>query len=319
MAEFLTIGEPLYGMASLEEDVELSEVSEFRRYLAGAEVNVAIGMSRLGVDVSYTTQLGNDVFSKYIIKELNKNKIGTESVFITEDYNTAFQLKSKVSTGDPIFGYLRKNSAGTQYNQENLDDIDYSEMKIIHATGLFPALSQMNYNSVSYLMKIARLKGSLLTFDPNLRPQLWKSEKEMVKKLNRLAFNADIVMPGLKEGQILTGETSPEKIADFYLEKGVKTVIIKLGPEGAFFKNNEESHVIPGFKIAKVVDTVGAGDGFAVGVLSGLIRGYDLKDCVERGVAIGALAVTVMGDSDGYPDEETLQEFIKNGKRWENK
>lgn len=65
---------------------------------------------------------------------------------------------------------------------------------------------------------------------------LWKSEAEMVEKLNRLAFQADWVLPGLKEGMILTGQQTPEGIADFYLRHGVKAVVLKTGADGAWYK-----------------------------------------------------------------------------------
>lgn len=72
---------------------------------------------------------------------------------------------------------------------------------------------------------------------------LWKSEAEMVEKLNRLAFQADWVLPGLKEGMILTGQQTPEAIADFYLRHGVKARIIKTGADGAWYKaaNGEQA------------------------------------------------------------------------------
>ena len=72
-----------------------------------------------------------------------------------------------------------------------------------------------------------KAQGKTISFDPNLRPVLWKSEAEMVEKLNQLAFQADWVLPGLKEGMILTGQQTPEAIADFYLRHGVRAVIIK--------------------------------------------------------------------------------------------
>lgn len=315
MGKFLTIGEPLYGMASLEDDVSLENAQKFKRYLAGAEVNCAKGMSRLKFDTDYVSRLGNDVFSKYIVQELAKDNISTKYVSYSDTENTAFQLKSKVTKGDPVFGYLRKNSAGANFKMECLDDIDYTDVSLIHVTGVFSSVSQNSYNCVNYLMKIGKLHKSLISFDPNLRPQLWESKEKMIKSINRLAFNSDIFLPGLKEGQILTGLTTPKEIADFYLSEGVGTVVIKLGPQGAYVKNKDLSSTIPGFKVDHVVDTVGAGDGFAVGVLSGIMKGLEWKDIVTRGTAIGALAVTVSGDSEGYPTEEELQAFIKNTER----
>ena len=154
-----------------------------------------------------------------------------------------------------------------------------------------------------------KAQGKTISFDPNLRPVLWKSEAEMVEKLNRLAFQADWVLPGLKEGVILTGQQSPEGIADFYLQRGVKAVVIKTGPDGAWYKtaSGEQGAVAP-VKVDNVVDTVGAGDGFAVGVISALLEGKTLQQAVQRGNKIGSLAIQVPGDSEGLPTREGLGE-----------
>lgn len=320
MIEFLTIGEPLYGMRSLDVDVDLEHVVNFERYIAGAEYGISVGMSRLGFDVGYITRLGKDVFSKYIIQELERNNISTDFVSYSDDRNTAFQLKSNVSDGDPVFGYLRKQSAGAYMPTEAIDDIDFSTIKHVHITGLFAALSDQNFESLNRLIKVAREHDISITFDPNLRPQLWESEEIMRERINALAIQADVVLPGLGEGKILTNKDTPDEVADFYLNQGVKTVITKLGPEGAHIRTKDDegnavSEVIPGF-VVDVVDTVGAGDGFAIGAMSGMLKGLSVQKSVERAVAIGALAVTKTGDSEGYPTEEELQDFIKNGKRY---
>ncbi len=138
---------------------------------------------------------------------------------------------------------------------------------------------------------------------------LWKSEAEMVEKLNRLAFRADWVLPGLKEGVILTGQQTPEGIADFYLSRGVKAVVIKTGCDGARFKSaSGEQGTVDAIKVDNVVDTVGAGDGFAVGVISALLEGKTLLQAVNRGNKIGSLAIQVRGDSEGLPTRDALGE-----------
>ena len=123
----------------------------------------------------------------------------------------------------------------------------------------------------------------------NLRPVLWPSREVMIEQLNQLAFAADWVLPGLKEGQILTGQSTPEGIADFYLERGVQAVIIKTGPDGAWFKTAAgDKAAVAAVKVDNVVDTVGAGDGFAVGTLSALLEGKTLIQAVQRGNKIGS-------------------------------
>src|SRR6185312_14808806 len=101
----------------------------------------------------------------------------------------------------------------------------------------------------------------------------------------------------LEEGRFLTGETTPEGIARFYRQAGARLVVIKLGAEGAYFDGEVNGAVgsghVPGFPVAEVVDTVGAGDGFAVGVISALLAGRSVSDAVRRGAWIGARAVQV--------------------------
>ncbi len=91
-----------------------------------------------------------------------------------------------------------------------------------------------------------------------------------------------------------------------------ETVIIKDGSKGAYVQTADENYDVAGYKVEKVVDTVGAGDGFAVGVLSGILEGLDLKDSVKRGNAIGAIQVMNIGDNEGLPTPKELKAFQEN-------
>jgi len=154
----------------------------------------------------------------------------------------------------------------------------------------------------------ARHAGRSVSFDPNLRPRLWPSEAVMSNSLNALASHCDWVLPGLAEGRLLTGEATPEGIADFYLARGASTVVVKLGPAGAYYASTvtQERGTVPGAPVARVVDTVGAGDAFAVGVISGLLEGLTLVQATERGAWIGARVVQFPGDCDGLPSRAEL-------------
>lgn len=183
-------------------------------------------------------------------------------------------------------------------------------------TGIPPALSsEMRAFSFRALQKMKEA-GKTISFDPNLRLQLWKEEEDMIHTVNQMASQVDWFFPGLAEGQRLTGCHEPEEIADVYLQKGVKLVVIKLGAEGAFYKGEAGQGIVSGFYVQNVVDTVGAGDGFAVGVISGLLDGLSDEKSVIRGNAVGALAVMSPGDKDGLPTREKLQSFLKEAKRY---
>ncbi len=111
---------------------------------------------------------------------------------------------------------------------------------------------------------------------------------------------------GLEEGRLLSGWQEPADIAAFYLDMGVDAVAIKLGPSGAYYRDAHGEGLVPGVPVATVVDTVGAGDGFAVGVVSALLEGLPLPDAVARGNWIGSRAVQVRGDMEGLPKRSQL-------------
>lgn len=312
--DIVTFGEAMT-MFIANEIGELHRVKNFTRALAGAETNVAIGLSRLGYKVGWVSKVGDDPFGQYIIEALDQEGVDTNCIKVDSSFPTGFQLKSKVSEGDPKVKYFRKGSAASTLGTKDID-IDYiTGARHLHATGIPLALSKSAREFSKEVIKQMKAAKRTVSFDPNLRPNLWSSENEMVETINSFAAQADWVLPGIGEGKILTGYSNPKDIAAFYLDKGVKLVVIKLGPEGAYFRTADDEQVIPGFYVEKVVDTVGAGDGFAVGVISGLLDGLQIEDAVVRGNAIGAQAVMSPGDSDGLPTRDVLESFIINNKR----
>lgn len=288
----------------------LHEVEEFTRLLAGAEVNVAIGLKRLGHSVSYVTKLGTDPFGTYIEEKLKKEGIATQ---ITKDdqHFTGYQLKNKVFKGDPEVFYYRKNSAASCLSEEDVEKVDFEGAKVLHLTGIPPALSQSCRNATYRMIERARENGMLVTFDPNLRPTLWESKSVMIRTINDLAARADMVLPGTGEGKILMGSEAPEEIAAYYRGLGAKAVIVKTGADGAYVDTEEQKETFCGFKVEQVVDTVGAGDGFAVGIISGYLEGLSIEKMIERANAIGAIQVSVESDNEGLPTQEELQAYIE--------
>jgi len=307
--DVITIGEAM-AMFVATKTGELSAVDHFIKRVAGAELNVATGLARLGLKVGWVSRVGNDSFGQFVLDTLENEGIETAGVTLDGRYPTGFQLKSKVTDGtDPIVEYFRKGSAASHLSVEDFNPIWFTAARHLHLSGVAAALSASSYALLDHAAGAMKAAGKTISFDPNLRPVLWKSEAEMVEKLNHLAFQADWVLPGVKEGQILTGEKTPEGIADFYLNRGVKAVILKTGADGAWFKTADgEQGAVAAVKVENVVDTVGAGDGFAVGVVSALLEGKTLQQAITRGNIIGSLAIQVQGDSEGLPTRQQLGE-----------
>ncbi|PXW27630.1 sugar kinase [Paraburkholderia caballeronis] len=304
--DVITYGEAM-AMFVATEAGPLASVSQFAKRAAGAELNVATGLARLGFKVGWMSRVGADSFGQFVRDVLAAERIDARAVTTDERFPTGFQLKSKSDDGsDPAIEYFRRGSAASRLS---LDDYraDYVlGARHLHLSGVAPAISESSRELAFKLAREMRAAGRTISFDPNLRPTLWPSRETMVATLNELAAYADWVLPGLGEGLVLTGSDRPDEIARFYLERGARGVIVKLGADGAYFRTADTEGFVRAQPVARVVDTVGAGDGFAVGVISALLDGRSLPQAVARGNRIGALAVQVIGDSEGLPDRARL-------------
>ncbi|CAB3810447.1 sugar kinase [Paraburkholderia fynbosensis] len=297
----------------------LSEVEHFTRRVSGADLNVATGLARLGYRVGYITRVGRDAFGDHIRATLEREAIDQRCVTVDDRFATGFQLKGVGLAGeDPKTEYFRRGSAASRLSLDDYVAEYVLGSRHLHLTGIAPAISLSSRELAFHLAIKMRGAGKTVSFDPNLRPTLWPSRAEMVSQLNELAKYADWVFPGLCEGEILTGRTDVREIAGFYLERGARGVAVKLGEDGAYFRTEQEEGVVPGVRVERIVDTVGAGDGFAVGVVSGLLENMPMADAVARGNRIGALAIQVTGDSEGLPtraDLEALEQFADGSGR----
>lgn len=285
----------------------LALVESFSKRTAGAETNVAIGLSRLGFSVGWASRLGNDSMAQYLLSTILAEHIDCSRVVCDPTQQTGFMFKGKVLDGsDPPVEYHRKGSAASHLGAKDIDVLWLQSCRHLHATGIFPALSSDTLAATHRSFDVVRSSGSTISFDPNLRLALWPSVEKMLFEVNTLSARADWLFPGLEEGRMLTGLTAPEEIAIFYRNLGAKLVVIKLGPAGAYFDSPNATGYVAGCPVSKVVDTVGAGDAFAVGAISALLEGKSVNSAVERASWIGARAVEVRGDTEGLPTREFL-------------
>lgn len=303
--DVITLGETMVAFAAHEAG-PLAQAQTFTKIAAGAETNVGVGLARLGLKVSWLSRLGNDSFGDYIRAAVGGEGVDCSAVVQDTTRPTGFMLKSRVVDGDPTVEYYRRGSAASALSLADFDETRFRAARHLHVTGITPALSPSAAELVEHAMRFMRAQGRTISFDPNLRPRLWPGRDAMAAHLNRLAALADWVLPGLAEGRTLTGLQTPQEIATFYLDSGARAVVVKLGAEGAYWRSAQGEGTVPGVKVARVVDTVGAGDGFAVGVISARLEGHDWPAALARGNWIGAQAVQVVGDMEGLPRRAQL-------------
>lgn len=308
--DVVTFGEVMAMFIALDSG-PLEQVANFTRALAGAETNVAIGLARLGHRAGWIGRVGHDPLGSYAIAELAASGVDTAAVTRDPHAQTGFQLKSRADGGDPQVAYFRTGSAGSRLEATGATDRYIASARHLHVTGIPLALSATTRQFAIRAIATARAAGMTVSFDPNLRPSLWSSAEEMIGVTNEVAATADWVLPGLQEGRILTGNATADAadIARYYLRLGAQRVVVKAGACGASLHTATESRHRGVFTI-RVVDTVGAGDGFAVGLISAHLDGLGIDEALERAAAIGALATTSSGDKDGLPDRPQLADFL---------
>lgn len=307
--DVFTFGETMV-LFQPEQMLSLEYVHQFPKRIGGAESNVAIGLSRLGHSVGWFSKLGDDPFGRYIQKYIRGEDVDTSSCLFTDKAPTGLLFKEQLSPDDVNVYYYRKGSAASLMGPDDLNEEYIAQAKILHISGITPALSDSSYQAVMKAIEIAKKNDMKIVFDPNLRLKLWTVERAR-EVFNEIADSADIILPGLDEGQMMTGETEVEKVAEALMGDTDKTIIIKLGSKGAYVHSKNEKAYVEGFPVKQIVDPVGAGDGFAAGIISGVLRNEPLQTVVRRANAIGAMVVGTSGDVEGLPTFKAVEQFMK--------
>lgn len=312
MTDVLTIGETMVLMNPTETG-PLRYADRFAKRIGGAESNVAIGLSRLDHDATWVSRLGDDPHGRYVRDTIRGEGVTTEVAF-DETAPTGLMFKERREVGESRVFYYRDGSAASRLTPDDVPADVLAESEYLHLTGITPALSESCRDLVLEVARLAGEQGTRVSFDPNLRFKLWNASA-MRETLLPLAERSDVVFPGVEEGEVLLGTDDPAEIAAGFRERGADEVVVTLGGDGAFVAADGIERRVPAAPIERVVDTVGAGDGFVAGYLSGRLDGLDPLGSAERASACGALATTVAGDIEGLPTREDLTRFTTGAEQ----
>ncbi|MDF2934683.1 MAG: 2-dehydro-3-deoxygluconokinase [Paenibacillaceae bacterium] len=308
--EVLTFGESMgLLMSAGNKGIEYSATLD--KSFGGAESNFAIGVARLGHRVGWFGRLGKDPLGLMIQKRIRGEGVDVSRVELTDEAPTGLMLKEAIS-GKSFVYYYRKNSAASLMRPEHLDEDYIKQAKILHVTGITAALSESCRETLWAAIRIAKKHGVKVCFDPNLRLKLWTLE-EARSVLLPMAEEADFFLPGLDELKLMYETEDFDEIVA-RLSKLRAVSIVKGGDDETYLIENGKVTAIPFFKAERVVDTVGAGDGFCAGFIVGVLKGYELAEAVRLGSLMGSLAVQMEGDWEALPTWEKAQAVLQNKK-----
>ncbi|MCG9129812.1 hypothetical protein JT359_19655 [Candidatus Poribacteria bacterium] len=317
MPKALCIGELLIDFVSTTPDVTLAEAPGFVKAPGGAPANVAVGLSKLGIETGFIGKVGADPFGDFLIETLQQTHVDTEYLISGEDCRTTLAFVATRSDGMKDITFYRHPGADIQLSPDEID------LAYIRSTELF------HYGSVSLshsptreatltAIQAAKSVGAFISYDPNLRLMLWDNADDAKHWIWEVMPYADVVKISEEEWEFVTGDVELSSGIEKILELGVKLLVITLGERGCYYTNGKADGYVDGYNV-EVVDTLGAGDAFVAAMLSKLMKYTNLssipKDQLETIMqysnAAGAIATQKVGVIPSLPTHEDIVNFLQ--------
>lgn len=279
MKKVIAIGEALIDFIPHEKGRALNNVENFLRVPGGAPLNVAAAVAKLGGKSQMLTKLGQDGFGDAILNEVKPLGVDVSRISRTKEANTALAFVSLREDGERDFSFYRNPSADMLLSAEEICSEDFNERDILHfcSVSLIDAPIKEAHRRA---IEIAKEKGCLISFDPNVRLPLWKQPEDCRKAILEFLPLSNIVKISDEELEFITGIKDEKESLDSLLTGDVKVIIYTKGTNGAEFITKERVIFSPSFKVS-AQDTTGAGDSFIGSLLYQVAEGeYSLEELV---------------------------------------
>ncbi len=305
--ELVTLGETM-GVLAADEVGPLRTGHRMVLGIAGAESNVAIGVSRLGRHATWIGRVGGDQIGQLVLRELRAEGVDVSHAIVDEAAN-GLMLKVRRTTATTEVMYARRDSAGSRLRPDDLPVDVISSAKVLHVTGVTPALSQTARAAVFRAVEIARANGVLVSLDLNHRSRLWPDD-EAAAVLGELVKQCDVVFASDHEAALVVGVVEHADAATRLAALGPRHAIIKRGDRGYLADIDGKPFGGPSISVP-VADPVGAGDAFVAGYLASWLDGATPARALETANLVGAFAVAAPGDWEGLPTRAELTAFAR--------
>jgi 2-dehydro-3-deoxygluconokinase len=279
--------------------------------IGGAESNVAIALSRLGLSAGWAGYLSADEPGQIVLDRIRGEGVDTSRVRRLEEAPTGLYLREKVGAEVRVY-YYRRGSAASKMAPEAFDPDYLAGAAFLHLTGVTPALSADCRAFVLWAARQARASGARVSFDVNYRSKLW-SAAEAKGFTEEVLPLVDLLFVGDEEAQALWGRDDERFVRELAAGRGPQEVVLKRGERGSLVLLEGEILEQPAFPTVEV-DPIGAGDAFDAGYLAGYLWGLAPEERLRTANAMGALSVATLGDYEGLPGKDELRAFIE-GRR----
>lgn len=315
----LTFGEPLIVLVP-DAPGALSANHHLQPHAAGAEFNTAVGIARLGLRASIACSVGEDPLGQIIVHAGRAE--GIDMSYVQQDplapTGMFFKQWSGLQGKTSVYYYRSTSSmasGGWHPDEEVHQGLRAGEWNWVHSTGITWMIGEASRKSATELFELSHNLGIPVSFDVNVRLKLGTEDQWRQRVSEVLPYLTWFVL-GDEEARLLFQSDDASSIEQHIRERGFtgEGVMLKLGARGAEASIRGQKTCVPAWPVPRVMDTVGAGDGYNAGWIAGMLRGWSLEESMRLGSLVGAFAVTSAGDYDGYPTwSEVLQELSGKG------
>ena len=316
MYDVIALGELLIDFAS--RSVDDAGYPTMAANPGGAPGNFLAALNAYGAKTAFLGKVGDDAFGHLLLGTLKGAGIETKGIVVDPDVFTTLAFVTFDDQGDRSFSFARKPGADTQLRWEEVDKGLIDAAKVFHF-GTLSLTDEPARTTTRKAVAYAKEQGKLITYDPNLRKPLWKTEAEAREQILWGLHQADVVKISDEEVEFLWNCT-PEEGADKLLDEyGVGLAMITLGPRGSYLKTANGAYYVPGPSVSPV-DTTGAGDIFGGSAVSRLLELNKTIDDLTAGdlAYIGRFATTAaslstesVGGIPSIPDKRIVLERME--------
>jgi 5-dehydro-2-deoxygluconokinase len=324
--DLVCIGRTSVDLYAEQEGARLEDVQSFRKYVGGSATNIAVGTARLGVKSAMLTRVGNEHMGRFVRKTLAENGVDVRGLRFDPENLTPYVLLAvrAIEEFPRIFAY--GDAADLAVEEGDVDPDFIASAKALLVTGT--PLSRPGSRAASLkAIQAAKEAGTSIVFDLDYRPVFWGvasheqggemfvASEEVTEVYRSVLPDCDLVVGTEEEVRIAGGSTDTHEALRSIRDLSGATVVLKVGAMGAIVfpdeipASVEDGVRVPGFPV-EVFNSVGAGDAFMSGFLSGWLREKPLEECLRLGNACGAIVVSRHGCSPAMPTTEELEYFL---------
>jgi 2-dehydro-3-deoxygluconokinase len=288
----------------------LERAERYSRSAGGVGIDVAIELSRLGHNTGWLSRLGSDPLGYYVLQALQQAGLDTTRILLDDHHPTGFQLKSREDADNAAASCFRTGTALSYIMPADDDDAYIGYADHLHVTGIPPVLSENGREYTYHILEQARKAGISSSFDPLFSANLWANEQEMRDAIHTIATIVDIVFINEHDSVPAIGGTTLEEHVGYYLDRGVKMVVVYAAGNGAYLFTHKRRYSVPAFSAQhKVKAATRVRDGFVAGVLHALLEKQPSENWLEQGNAMAALLAA--NEVTRLPDCKQLTRFLR--------